>query len=773
MKRKITGILFGCVMMQGVLASEIDIKGRVLETGTREAVEAAHVVLQTADSVFVAGTVTDLAGEFIFSRVETADYRIVISSVGYRTLYREVAGAKGNVQLGELLLEEEVVGLEAVTVTASSVLNRIDRKLVFPTEKQINASSNGIDLLQQMMLPRLQVNPLTREVSLPGGGNVQLRINGVKAETDEVVALLPADVIRIEYHDNPGLRYGNAEVVLDFIVRRHETGGSMSFDSRQSPKLSLFGNNSISGKVNHKRSEFSAGYSLSHRNITQGWRDNEETFRFEDGSVLQRKEAGEPGDMSYNRANARLGYSYLEERRMINATLRYFSNAPTMKYKGQLYNMASPEDYVQMLDRTTERSARPALDLYWQENLKNNRTLVVNLVGTDNRSDNSRVYTESRGNELLTDIDNVVTGNKYSWIGEGIYERKLGANRLSAGLRHTQSYSDNTYANGHAYRTEMQQGETYLYGEWKGRIRKLDYTLGAGVTRSSFRQEAENVDYSTYTFNPRMAFYLPLPRSMSLRLTGNIRNNTPSLSNLSAVEMAIDSLQVQRGNPNLKPHPVYRTELTWEWQKSIFQASLRGTYENKPSAIMEEKFWEGDRIVQTWNNQKRWEWASVVTNLRLGPVKDILTVSVNGGLNHFVSRGNSYYHVYNNPFCNVTLNGNYKNFNAMFIWQKSWNHFEGETMTGGENIHVLMADYKYKNIKAGVAIMCPFSNNYYRDTENRSAYASYKKRDYINDSSRMLLVTFAWNFTFGRSYQSGRKRLDNSDDDAGVMKAGK
>jgi hypothetical protein len=690
------------------------------------------------------------------------------------TQYIGLEGLKSSVTLPEIGMEEETVALSAVTVTGSSILNRIDRKLVFPTEKQVSASSNGIDLLQKMMLPRLQINPLTREVSIPGGGEVQLRINGVKVETNEVIALQPADVIRIEYHDNPGLRYGNAEAVIDYIVRRHETGGSLSLDSWQSPQPALFGNNGVSGKVNHKKSEFSAGYFIAHRNVAHAWRDNEETFHFADGSILRRKEAGEPGDGRYLWSDAHLTYSYLVEKRMFNATLRYFSNNPILKYRGRLYNMENPDDYVQMLDRTGENSARPALDLYWQENLKNGQTLVVNLVGTYNRADNSRVYTESSsGGTLLTDIDNLVAGNKYSWIGEGIYEKKLGDSRLSAGLRHTQSYSDNTYKNGLEHNTEMQQGETYLYGEWKGRVKKLDYTLGAGVTRSSFRQETEGVDYNTYTFNPRMALYLPLPEDMSLRLTGNIRNNTPSLSHLSAVEMAIDSLQIQRGNPNLKPHPVYRSELTWEWRKGIFQAMLKGTYENKPSAIMEEKYWEGNRIIQTWDNQKNWEWMNAMANLRVGPVKDILTLSVNGGLNHFVSNGNSYRHVYDNPFCTVTLNGNYRNFNAMFQWNKSWNHFEGETMSGGENIHVFMADCKYKNVKVGFGIMCPFSSSYYQDSENRSAYASWKKRNYINESSRLLLLTFAWNMNFGRTFQSGQKRLNNTDEDAGVMKAGK
>lgn len=88
----------------------------------------------------------------------------------------------------------------------------------------MKASGNGMDLLQQM-LPRVQVDLLNNEIKATGNGVVQVRINGVKVEQDEIKALNPSD-IRIEYHDNPGLRYGNADIVLDYIVRRPDTGGS-------------------------------------------------------------------------------------------------------------------------------------------------------------------------------------------------------------------------------------------------------------------------------------------------------------------------------------------------------------------------------------------------------------------------------------------------------------------------------------------------------------------------------------------------------------------
>jgi hypothetical protein len=436
--------------------------------------------------------------------------------------------------------------------------------------------------------------------------------------------------------------------------------------------------------------------------------------------------------------------------------------------------MENLDDYVQMFDREKNLSSRPALDLYYQENLKNDQTLVVNLVGTYNYTDNNRVYTESRDGVYLTDINNLVVGNKYSWIGEGIYEKKLGNNSLSAGLRHTQAYADNTYKNGYEYITEMQQGETFAYIEWKGRIKKLDYTLGAGFTRSSFRQVNDGTDYDTYTFNPRIALFNLLPGNSSIRLTARISNNMPSLSEVSVVEQTIDSIQILRGNPDLKPYLRYESRLNYEWQKGLFYLNWDGEYEYLPSAIMDEKFREGNKIVQTWDNQKSWQRLSTGLLLRVGPIKDFLVVMLYGSVNHFISNGNSYRHVYTNPSGYALISGNYKRFQAQCIWQITpLDRFYGETLFGGEVAHVLSLSYKYKNIHFGLGAYNPFVNNYRQNIENRSEYASFKKSTYVNEMSRMVFFTFSWNIDFGRSFRSGQKRLNNADENAGVMKAGK
>jgi hypothetical protein len=660
--------------------------------------------------------------------------------------------------------------LGEVTVTASATTNRLDRKLIFPSERQKKLSSNGVDLLQQLMLPKLQVNPLSDNVSLPGGGEIQYRINGVKVGIQEIVALQPAGIIRIEYHDNPGLRYGNAEVVLDYIVRRPETGGTVGVNLSDA-LTAAWGNNYLNGRINHKKSEFSVNYSIRHRDFYEMWRDNEEQFTFADGSTLHRKETGEPGRAELVWQTLNTAYSYQNDKQVFNAAFRYYtSNQPHWDYEGSLYNVANPADAVRMIDRTKEKINRPALDLYYQQQLKNDQTVVVNLVGTYNYTDNNRLYQESCGDVLLTDVNNGVTGKKYSVIGEGIYEKKLGANRISAGLRHTQSQTNNEYKSS---ASEMNQSETFLYGEWKGKARKMDYSVGAGFTRSFFGQEGAGEDYQYYTFNPRVTLHYALPGRSFIRLRSEISNSSPSLSNLDAVDQMIDSLQILRGNPNLKPFHRYHTELTYELQKGIFYGSLQGQYDYHPDAIMDEKRLEGDKIIQTWDNQKNWQCAGGMLFLRVGPIREILQISVREGVNHYVSNGNNYAHTYTNWFTNMEMLAAYKGFSVGAGMETNWNRFYGETLTGGENLHYIVLGYKHKNMSLRLGMNYPFSDNYKQDTENWSRYASYKKSNYLRESSRMLLVRFVYNISFGRKFNSGEKRLNNADDESGVMNVGK
>lgn len=241
-------ILIGCFLMIAACAKAQTISGRLVDE-QHKPLPYANVVLQQTDSTFVKGETSDEKGSFRMTKVSGGDYRLVISSIGYETLYIDLQGFNRSTDLGTLTLKEDTKQLGEVTVTASNVTATADKKLVFPNEQQVKASANGVDLLRNLLIPRLSVSPIDNSVSTTDGGTVQLAINGRKATKEEVTALQPSEIIRVEMLEDPGLRYGEADAVVNYVVRRYDMGGSFGYDGTQSSK-SWFGNHNVNGKLN-------------------------------------------------------------------------------------------------------------------------------------------------------------------------------------------------------------------------------------------------------------------------------------------------------------------------------------------------------------------------------------------------------------------------------------------------------------------------------------------------------------------------------------------
>lgn len=773
MKRLFNTILFCfCISVAG-MAQNIRISGLVKDTETNTPAEFANVVLQTKDSTFVTGISTDAKGCFQLDKIQKGDYRLIVSAIGYTNCMTELEGLSGSLDLGELLLYPEAVTLNDVVVTASNVVNKSDRKVVFPTDKQVKASTNGVNLLQSMQLSRIQVDPITNGVSLAGNEELQLRINGVEVSNKEIASLQPADILRIEYQESPGLRYGNAGGVLNYITRRHETGGSIGLDLLNSPHV-LFGEDQVSARLNHKKSEFGMTYSLGARDFTHYWRDNEELFRYEDGSELRRTEAGKPGRYTRQSHNLMLNYNYQKpDNYMFNATFNYGADeVPHADFRSELSSSQYPDDRVNMTDLTGESVKRPSLDLYYMHYLKNRQTLVFNLVGTYIHSNRSRLYREEAAGHFLTDVSSDIKGQKYSLIAEGIYENEFKAGLLSAGLKHNQSFSDNTYSGTMNYLTTMKQSDTYLYAEFAGKVKLLDYSAGVGLNRAWFKQKGEK-EYERYVFRPRISLRYAFSNHLYARISSRIEHIQPSLSELSAVEQLIDSMQIQRGNPTVTPYKQYWTDLYAEYSTGKFTIAGNASYINLPNPIMASTYRENNLFVRTFENQRRWQKINGEITLKASNLWNILYLSVTGGITQTLSDGNNYSHKYTNWYYRASVFAMYKKWVLAFDIANNRNDIWGETVRGGENMHTLMVMYKLKNVTLGAGALNPFMDNFKVIGENRNQYASNLRTTYANETSRLFILKCAWNFTFGRKYKSDTKKINNQDTDAGIMNAGK
>ena len=81
------------------------IQGKLVDV-RQQAVMYANIVLQQADSTFVAGVASDGKGAFRLTKVANGDYRLVISNMGYQTMYIDLQGFHRSTDLGTLVMEE-------------------------------------------------------------------------------------------------------------------------------------------------------------------------------------------------------------------------------------------------------------------------------------------------------------------------------------------------------------------------------------------------------------------------------------------------------------------------------------------------------------------------------------------------------------------------------------------------------------------------------------------------------------------------------------------
>ncbi|MCD7973082.1 MAG: carboxypeptidase-like regulatory domain-containing protein [Candidatus Azobacteroides sp.] len=445
------------------------LSGIVLDKNTDEVVEYASLVLLQKDSTFVEGASSDTTGKFIFENIYPGNYILSATFFGYGKTYLDINVLNEDKDLGNLYLKPSETSLDEVTVTASSVIQKADRKIILPTASQIKASNSGVTLLRNLQLSRIIVNPLTNEITVPGGEGVQLRINGVEVTIAEVVSLLPEDILRIEYHDSPGMRYNNAAAVIDYITKQRLSGGSVSANLFNVPYNKMgWGENFASGKVNYKKSEFGANVYWSRREID--WtRENEETFHFPDHTLV-RKEEGQPTSFKTDMVNMRLNYNLSEtDKYLFNATFRYNLQDTPEEFtnRNSIITSSDGNTPLSVSDLSSWKSKAPSLDLYYQHNLQKNQLLIFNLVGTYIDSKSIRQYQEKQEEILLTDIYSKVTGDKYSLIGEGIYEKGFESSRLSVGIKHNQSYTDNIYSGNVNMDINLKFAETYGYVEYQ------------------------------------------------------------------------------------------------------------------------------------------------------------------------------------------------------------------------------------------------------------------------------------------------------------------
>ncbi len=765
------------ITVECIRKSERKLIGRLIDNHNLP-VEFANIqLLNPKDSSFLCGGVSNANGDFVIP-CQQKQALMKVSFVGYKTICKLVPIAR----IGNVRMQANSYLLKGVTVEAARVVEKVDRQIIFPTKEQVKTASNGYDLLDNLSLPTIIVNRAERKVLSLKGGDVQIRINDVKASMQDVLALQPDEVTKVEFINVPGLKYGdsNLDAVINYQVRRRYAGYVGGVSTMQGTKAG-FNNSDGYFKYNVKKSEFSINYSFSYRSVEERSYESLGTYHLPTGETLHRNYLGYDSPFLYTINNVQLGYNLSEpDKYTLNVRLNFFNYNSPVRGMNQLYQESGKANqYLQNNREMLEQI--PSLDIYYSLNMPHDQNLALNLVGTYIGTDyqyRMREYTfnkspdESVKNAPLTDYSYNATGRKRSLIGEGTYSKNWKQMTLSVGGQYNISHTDNIYVGSSNADTELKYSNLFLFTQLQGQQKWFSYQVGVGATRSSIHQ-GEN-GYCKWLFRPQVTLQAKASDRLSLKWSSKITSDIPSLSDLSELRQYSNSFEARDGNSGLKPFTGYNNTLSASWNIPLMSVYLEGnwTYYDKPIAtsILPEKREDGSYLfVSKPENQKNHDYKHLLLTPEVHLIKDHLDLNLMCEYQNVKTKGLDYSHEFNYFSYGAEIRYMTGNWNIGYGAYKVEKSFWGEKTNGGEPTSNLAVTYSYKNWQFGILGLFVFYPHgcVYKD-ELFNKYVQQKNKTRLADQGNMLVFTASFNFSHGRRYHTGSRKLNNSDRDNGI-----
>ena len=158
---KAVSLLLSCLFAVQISAQSINIEGQIADSSGIGLPAASVVLLEAKDSLFVLFGLTDDAGQFNLKRVESGEYILQVSYLGYKNHWQslKIASGQGKTDLGKIVLEPSSMLLKDVEITADRVPLSMHKDTLEYNAAAFKTQPGSVveDLLKK--LPGIQVQP--------------------------------------------------------------------------------------------------------------------------------------------------------------------------------------------------------------------------------------------------------------------------------------------------------------------------------------------------------------------------------------------------------------------------------------------------------------------------------------------------------------------------------------------------------------------------------------------------------------------------------------
>lgn len=654
--------------------------------------------------------------------------------------------------------------LDELTVEASKVIRKADMDVYFPSREAKENSRNGMQLLSNLMIPALSVSELLGTVKA-AGQSVQIRINGRETSIDQLSSLRPETIRKVEWIENPGLRYNGVPYVINIVVSNPTFGGSLY--AHGIPALNVaWGQYTADLRLNLGRSQWQVGGNYKITNKIKTFREYSETFTYPDGKSLERTETTETGRMDYPMANVWTSYNYVKPDTTVfiaEFSIPQLIN-DNLTYRGRL-SLSDGSDDILLTDTKGSKGTTPKLSIYFQQNLGRKRMLIVNMNGSFYYGRTFSDYRESTyGSEaLFTDIHTDIRDRNQAYTAETDYIQNWDNSRLTAGV----SWQGNR--NRSEYRTlgnkvfHQRQDRAYFFTEFFQRIGKWTATAGIGMQYTEFYFRETDSGNHSWSPRPQASVSYSPSGSHNFHVEFSSWQTAPSLAETNAVPQQFDGFQWFIGNQDLKTYDTYRLSFRYAFNLLRINGTFGISALSSPGAIAQVMEWEGNRLITSYENSNGRKCVSISFSPQIEIIPGWLQASGSIRYNIEKTSGSGYECRYNdwdgNAYLQLihwgfTLTGQYSRENRILL---------GERITWGESLNIIDLAYNMKHWRFCVGVMMPFGRY---DRGSKSLNKWNFNEQHIRLDMRIPYIQVSYNIQWGRQKQgAGRLRSNGAEAD--------
>lgn len=659
---------------------------------------------------------------------------------------------------------DKSITLDEVTVRASKVVNKPDGMVIYPTDSQRQASTNGYSFLEKLTLPNLRVDNISHTISaIDNRGGVQLRINGIIVDKPEMTALDPKDILRIDFIDKPGVRYGESlAYVINIITRRNDSGYSVGTDIT-SAITTIQGDGMAYGKWNKGKSEWSVSYDINGGKSKGSKILQTANYTLTDGSIYTIERNDVETLRKYISHNAKLTYNWADS----TATVFQTSLSGALNKTPDNYSIKEIIDgnhSYKATSRDGSKDLSPVLDIYFFRQLTPKQSITANAVGTFISTKTNSFYDE--GTPYIYNVD----GKSASLLSEMIYENRLKPFTLSAGLNYRYKHTRNDYTGDASARTKMNDNKLYAFGEIKGSIKQFQYALGTGVSYIHYTQNEHT--YNFWTYRPKLTLTYNPSNELQMSYTFQMQERTSRIAMTSDAAIRTNSMEWTVGNPDLKPSRDMEHRLQVSYNTNRLQSFIEGYYKQcrRPNMAHYERT-DDNRFIYTQINQKEIDVLDITAYAGYWLLPEKLQVAANGGMYRCFNFGYDYTHCYTSWFYVGSITAYLGKFYLCGYIDNGTRFLEGESKGYNGAYSALQASYNLKNWQFSLTWANPICSNY-KSFENELLNRNLYKHSigYSKDSGNCISLNIVWRLSGGRNHQSAEKRINLKDTDNGIIK---